>query len=302
MRDFDTLDTNSFKAFWVASDTLNFTIAAKKAGLTQSGVSQHISKLEKQLGAPLFERVNKKVFLTSAGKTLKTYIEKYLDQAEVLKEEIGSQTKALSGLVSYAMPTSCLLSPHFSILLERRKKEFTGINLDIMLCSNDQIVEKLLNNEINFGFLTKKINVPGIKLEPFCTEKYILVGSDKNVFKNLSVKALKELPFIDHPGADILFEHWGRVHFPKNQSLTWDSLNIVGRINSLSGAIDMVVSGMGLTVIAEHCVRSQIESKILHRFGGDDCGRVTNDIYLATVDGVHIPRRVDRVINVFNCM
>lgn len=293
MRDFDTLDTNAFKAFWAASETLNFTQAAKNAGLTQSGISQHILKLEKQLGVPLFERVNKKVFLTEAGRTLRNYVDQYLDSSEILKEKISSQSMALSGLVSYAMPSSCLMTPHFALLLKKRKAEFPQLKLQVSLCHNDEVIEKLLNNEINFGFITKKINIPGIKLIPFCNEHYVLISSDKSVFKNLTSKTIKELFFVNHPGADVLFEHWRSVHFSKSDNLTWDGLNMIGGINSLSGAIDMVEHEAGLTVLPEHCVREQLNKGKLFCYGKSM--DVPNQIYFIELENEHIPRRVVRV-------
>ena len=49
-RDFTLLDTRLFKAFMAAAETRSFTHAATRAHMTQSGVSQHIAKLEEQIG------------------------------------------------------------------------------------------------------------------------------------------------------------------------------------------------------------------------------------------------------------
>ena len=46
MREFRDLDTTAMKAFYHAATTQNFTEAAQRAHMTQSGVSQHIAKLE----------------------------------------------------------------------------------------------------------------------------------------------------------------------------------------------------------------------------------------------------------------
>ncbi len=299
MRDFDSLDTHSFKAFWVASELLNFTLAAKKAGLTQSGISQHISKLERQLGVPLFERVNKKVFLTDAGSALRTYIDKYLDEVEELKDSISSQDHSLSGEVSYAMPASCLMSSHFPMLLQKRQSDFPKLKLDVTLCHSDQVIEKLLDNEIHFGFVTKGVKHPGIKITPFCCERYILVAPNKHVLKDLSIKSLRELPFVEHPDASVLFDFWRKAHFPRAKTLGWSELNIVGRMNSLAGAIHMVEGGMGLAVIPEHCVQDQLKSRSIHCYKSDDAKEVTNQIHIATLDGSHVTRRVQTVIQVF---
>ena len=87
----DFLDSNLFKAFYWAAAELNFTKAAKRASMTQSGISQQVAKLEQQIGIPLFERVNKQVFLTQAGKQLLQYVEQQGDELAKLKESIHSE-------------------------------------------------------------------------------------------------------------------------------------------------------------------------------------------------------------------
>ncbi len=297
MRDFDTLDTNSFKAFWSASELLNFTAAAKQAGLTQSGISQHISRLEKQLGVPLFERVNKRVFLTEAGKMLRSYVDEYLDQMEQLKEKIKTQSVSLSGTVSYAMPASCLMTAHLSKLLKKRSADFPNVKFNVNICSNNEVTEKILNQDIQFGFITKKINHPGLKLTPYCSETYVLIGPDKNSVKDISPKTLKNKSFVSHPGVDAHFEHWRHFHFPKATNLTWDSLDMGGTVNSLSGAINMVEGGVGLTIVPLHCVQTELAAHTVFRHTTTD--DMTNTIYLVTLEGAQMPRRIIKVMEVF---
>ena len=299
MRNFDSLDTNSFKAFWTASETLNFTTAAKQAGLTQSGISQHISRLEKQLGVSLFERVNKRVFLTEAGKILRSYVDQYLDQVEELKERIRQQNISITGAVSYAMPASCLMTPHLPMLLEKRRSEFPGIKFNVSLHANEEIVERILNAEIQFGFITKQVNHPAIKLIPYCQETYVLIGADKKILKGVNAKSIRELPFVSYPGVDVSFEHWRQSYFPSAKNLTWDALDVTGSVNSLSGAIHMVEGGVGLTVIPEHCVQSQLKSGSVVRLPSPTGKEATNTIYLATLAESHYPRRMQKVMETF---
>ncbi|MEQ1877319.1 MAG: LysR family transcriptional regulator, partial [Bdellovibrionia bacterium] len=110
LKDIRHLDSSLFKAFMAAARELNFTSAALKAAMTQSGVSQQIAKLEEQVGAPLFERVNKKVHLTNAGRLLSELVEQHFDQTEKFLEQVSLQTRELRGPVRYAMPHSCLFT------------------------------------------------------------------------------------------------------------------------------------------------------------------------------------------------
>ena len=66
-------DLNSLwlKSFTVLCEERHFTRAAARLNMTQPGMSQHIAKLEQQLGVPLIERDAPGFALTDAGeKTL----------------------------------------------------------------------------------------------------------------------------------------------------------------------------------------------------------------------------------------
>src|SRR5262245_11506554 len=125
------LDSSLFRAFQAAATELNFTLAARRVNMTQSGMSQQIAKLEEQVGTPLFERVNKRVHLTRAGELLLDFVESQKDQTEQLLDEVSKESCVVEGLVRYAMPQSCLFTPHFPWLLQKRKSKFPGVRLKV---------------------------------------------------------------------------------------------------------------------------------------------------------------------------
>jgi len=63
------INETNVKCFLVLAETLNFTKAAKKLYMTQQAVSKNISKLEKEMGFPLFVRTHHFVVLTRAGES-----------------------------------------------------------------------------------------------------------------------------------------------------------------------------------------------------------------------------------------
>lgn len=73
------MDMTQLRYFITVANTLNFTEAARRLGVTQPLVSHHIVELEKQLGGKLFLRSRHKVSLTEAGR-------RFLPQAAELVE------------------------------------------------------------------------------------------------------------------------------------------------------------------------------------------------------------------------
>jgi LysR family transcriptional regulator, transcriptional activator of the cysJI operon len=294
MRQFEVLDTGSFRAFYCAAETLNFTQAAKKAGLTQSGVSQHVARLEEQLGVSLFFRNTKRVSLTEAGKRLMNYVERYLDDVERLKEELSGEALKPEGPVAYAMPASCLLSPHFPMLLEARAKRFPGVDLTVTLCPSPDVVEKLLRAEVDFGFVTRHSGEADVHFEPFCEEEYILVG--KEAAKGFDPARAR---WLDHPGADVLFEHWFRAKFPKKAPSPWSAREIVGGMNHLEGILTMAEMGLGVAIVPRHCAEPGMKRGTLKEISVGDKKPARNWIYIATPAKTRLPYRVQIVISTF---
>ncbi|MEM8876882.1 MAG: LysR substrate-binding domain-containing protein [Pseudomonadota bacterium] len=58
------------KPFEAAARHESFSLAASELGMTQTAISKQIALLERELGAALFERRNRAVFLTDAGQKL----------------------------------------------------------------------------------------------------------------------------------------------------------------------------------------------------------------------------------------
>lgn len=291
------LDTSCFKAFQAAVKTLNFTEAAKAAGMTQSGVSQHIAKLERDLDVELFLRVGKKVHLTDAGRTLLAFIERHYDQTLSLFEELHSTKSNLQGVVRYAMPESCLLSPHFSLLLKDKIKNFPGIDLKVHLHHSEEVIRQVLGHEIDFGFVTKRTLNEDLNYEEFCDEEYVAVCPKSS---DITPKNVLETVWISYPGFEVIAEKWLSQQGAKFKTAS-TSLRFSGETNGLRAALLMVSHGMGMTILPRHCMDS-FEGKKELKVIEDGLKPSRNTIYITTLKNYIAPRRVETVIEAFRRM
>ncbi len=291
------LDTKLFKAFMAAADAENFTNAAKKVFMTQSGISQHIAKLEEQVGLPLFKRIGKQVMLTDAGRRLQKYIEENVYSMEMFLDSVREEHDHISGLVSYAMPPSCLLSPHFGMLLEKRKR-YPDITLEVTLASSPEVAQMVLGDEVDFGFVTKRHDHPNLDFRLFCQEEYVLAGSDPEQLKEIDGDTITDMACISYPGADVYFDKWLNHYFPDRENLDFHALDCPSRINSIDGAITMVEGGLGISVFPSHCIMDSLETGRLHLYQSK-AEPLNNDIYIATVSGHAYPRAVRQVMDWF---
>lgn len=299
-RDFNRIDARLFKAFLAAAHSENFTTAAKNASMTQSGISQQIAKLEEQVGVSLFKRINKTVILTEAGKRLVHYIDQYLDGMDQLLESISDLTSTLKGRVTYAMPNSCLLSPHLAMMLEKRKKQ-PGIELNIMIASNEEVTSKVLKGDADFGFVTRKIASPGLKFTPYCLEEFVLVAGKDLAEQPISEKELINRPFITFPGFESYFNTWKREKLTNSTKCGIDQIKIIAEISQLDGVITLLKGNIGYSILPKHCVRSEINNRTIKAI--EDIGKkimVENQIYIVQLEEVQPNLRTSQVMTWFH--
>ena len=72
-------DPNDLRAFLAVAETASITLAAERLGLTQSGVSRKIAKLETKLGFRLFDRSRGRVALNRQGRTFAPHARRVVD-------------------------------------------------------------------------------------------------------------------------------------------------------------------------------------------------------------------------------
>ncbi|MEU1982542.1 LysR family transcriptional regulator [Nocardia sp. NPDC019395] len=88
------------------AETKNFTRAAQRCLVVQSALSHQIARLEKELGAKLFERTSRRVELTPAGAAFLPAARQALEAAERARAEVTAAAGEIRGRLAIgAIPT-----------------------------------------------------------------------------------------------------------------------------------------------------------------------------------------------------
>lgn len=130
-----------------------FRAAAQKYGLSQSAISTRISALEKRLGVALFDRVNRQVRLTAAGRRFLDEATRLLVARDRVVQELTSNA-GLSGVVRIGVAET-IVHTILSAMLNRLKKRHETVRFELSVDTSEQLARKLIDDDIDVAILLR---------------------------------------------------------------------------------------------------------------------------------------------------
>jgi DNA-binding transcriptional LysR family regulator len=256
-------DFNRLKVFYFVFREGSTTGAARELHLTQSGVSQHLRKLESELKRPLFTRVNRRLVPTSAARDLYFLVSAFMDELANGITRIQKPTDKPSGLLRIGAPTEFGKSSIPRIFASFHKR-FPEVSLHLELGDPNHLFAMMADGSLDFAYidiLPIFIDKPGgdssYVIEPVFREEFILTCSKKFYECHISdhgLDCLSRQPFIAYKPNAALFNSWFKLHF---DSVPAD-LNIVFSVDSAQAIISAIEEDMGLAIVVSHLLFRQL--------------------------------------------
>ena len=149
-----TLDPLSLECFLAVAESGSFTKAASSVKRSQSAISQHITKLESQMGELLFER-GKKLKMTPHGELLLSYAKKIV---ELSREAIDRfKYPKLIGEVRFGLPEDFA-----TLFLSELLSEYSSLHPQVSLHVECDLTIRLFSRfkQKEFDLVLVKMNKP----------------------------------------------------------------------------------------------------------------------------------------------
>lgn len=131
----------------------SFTKAGDRLGYTQSGITQMMKSLEKEIGFPLFDKTHKGVTLTTSAKSLLPSVHALIAADEVLNQEISFLKGAKKGTIKIGTYVSCSIHWLPSII-QKFQMEHPDILFEIMEGDEQELTDWVLSHKVDVGFLS----------------------------------------------------------------------------------------------------------------------------------------------------
>ncbi|HWL23770.1 MAG TPA: LysR family transcriptional regulator [Ureibacillus sp.] len=250
------MEIRHFVTFNKVIETGSFTQAAEQLGYTQSTVTSHIQTLEEHLGAPLFDRMGRKVQLTDIGKKLLPYSKEILATYAKI-EGIANDGEELKGELKIAAPESLTVYRLEPILREYRKS-FPQVSISLTNATCRDNKKAILDGNADIAFvMVPPFEDSDLIIHPLINEPIVLIGSPDCTLDSLPGRLenqrLSECLITNEKEASYrrVFEEFlhERGIVPSNIMELW-SIEAIKR---------SVMSGLGISYLPFMTVQSEIE-------------------------------------------
>ncbi len=183
----------NLRMFKVAAEEENFTKAAKLLNCSQAHLSQVVKQMEAEVGAPLFDRIGRKVELNTYGKRLL----RAAIICENAMENIRKETTALSReRQSVRLVARCPMGDLPGVIKGFRDSE-PGIDIVTITPGDDKITQGY-----DLELLASHHEIDEENAVLLCEDPYVLIAASDSFIaarQSVSLRELSEVGFVASP-------------------------------------------------------------------------------------------------------
>ncbi|MBY6047868.1 LysR family transcriptional regulator [Vannielia litorea] len=246
------LNATWLETFTTICETGHFTQAAVRLNMTQPGVSQHLRKLEQQVGMALISRQGKSFILTPAGEAVFELGLSRREEEKRLRDLIDTDDRD-AGPVTIACSGSFAMLVYPNLLPWMRAAPDLSVHLEA--APQAEILAGLLEGRFDLGVLGADPNHVRLEAQKLAREELCLVLPANSADTPMSFAELDARGFIAHPDGYSYADDLLRLNFSDDYPGS-DRLNVRGSINQIGQIPAPVARGIGYTLLP----RSGIEA------------------------------------------
>jgi len=255
------VDTNSIKAFIAVAESMSVTKASKKLFLTQPAVSRRIATLEEQLGVRLFDRVNKKMFLTLPGSKLLPRCKQIMDDIDFAAREASHLGSKVMGHLTIGM------SHHVSLYrapnnLKRYQDLYPDVELDLNFLTSEEAIDLVARGKLEIALVTlPPKSITNLTFTPIWRDELCIAIPDNPEYREASLEELATKPVILPHDSSTTRKNIDTVFSEYNLSFAH-----ITETSNFEVISKMIETGLGWSVLPTHMMNQSIVSRFTDIF------------------------------------
>ncbi len=196
------LDLRLLKTFVAVGRLLHFGRAAEALNATQPGVTQHVARLEEQLGFALFKRSRRAVALTEAGALFLRHANRLLMLAERMEAEARAVAAGEGGQLALGL-SSAIVYSEIPERIAGFRQAHPGLSVRIAVHAGDALRDLLDAHVLDAAITTLPLSGAGYRSDLLDSRTAMGValpaGHRLAGARSISLKALQDETFVVVP-------------------------------------------------------------------------------------------------------
>ncbi|MHB8156936.1 MAG: selenium metabolism-associated LysR family transcriptional regulator [Desulfocucumaceae bacterium] len=244
------MNLRHLETFLLVADLQSFTAAARKLYMSQPAVSFQIKSLEEDLGVILFQRGDKRLSLTPAGKLIYPETKKMVARYQKIKLGLDD----LKGLKTGHFVAGASTTPGeylLPLVIGDFRRLYPGITVSLQVAGSAQVFRWVKDGEIDIGVTGTPVSASGIWCEPWIKDDLVLIVPPDHPWvgrEDLAIEEIMAEPFIlREPGSGT------RRSFEKKiseEGMDPARLILSMELGSTRAVITAVQAGLGVGVVS----------------------------------------------------
>ena len=167
------MDAADLRVFQSVAVTGSMNKAALELNTVQSNVTARIKSLEDEVGFALFERTNRGVTLTAAGRRLLPFAARAARLLDDARRAVADEGTPGGALVVGSLETTAAL--RLSPILAEFAATYPAVDLSLRTGTSCELVDQVLDRGLEGAFVCGPVNHPDLLAEPFAREELVIL-------------------------------------------------------------------------------------------------------------------------------
>ncbi|GGX14372.1 LysR family transcriptional regulator [Streptomyces lomondensis] len=242
------MDLRQLEYFVAVAEERNFTRAAERVHISQSGVSAQIRRLERELGAELFDRSARTATLTAAGRAALDHARAALAAAGAVGQAVGEVTDLIRGQLVVGMVIGCTLTPLFEALSAFHRAH-PGVEISLLEDNSDRLVEAVRAGAVDLALVGTAGAPEGLEALTIISERLVVAvpaGHPLAEQRRVLLGDLADRPLVCMPPGTGL-----RTVFDRACAAQGVRPAIALQASAADAIADLAARGLGVAVLSE---------------------------------------------------
>ncbi len=250
------IENKHIRSFLQVLDLGSFSRAARSLNIAQPALSQHVKKIEEDLGVRLLDRKPGGVTATEAGREFSRHARSILSMVDEAERRFRSSATNLFGEVSVGLPGSVcpVLAP--PLLLAARER-FPDIKLRLSELMSGDLEVMLREGRMDVALLFNVNETDDYSALPLVHEKLHLIGAPDAALVQGGQVAVADI--VDVPLVSTRAPHGLRLQLEKWAATTDIKLNFSVEANSPSVLVKMASMGVCYSIVSLAALEAEIQ-------------------------------------------